>query len=60
VFFETGIPHAVFAAAMLAKGVVIGRLFPPDDRWARISIRLPAENALARASVRQLVSRPVS
>ena len=51
VFFETGIPHADFAASLLAKGIDIGRSFPPYDRWARISIGLPAENALARSAV---------
>src|SRR5580704_13891184 len=38
VFFETGVPHAEFAAALLKDGVEIGRAFPPYDRWARVSI----------------------
>jgi histidinol-phosphate aminotransferase len=53
VFFETGLPNADFAAALLKEGVAIGRAFPPYDRWARISIGLPAENAVARAAVRK-------
>jgi histidinol-phosphate aminotransferase len=58
VFFESGVPHAEFAAAMLAQGVDIGRAFPPYERWARISIGLPEENAAARAAVRKLVRAP--
>jgi histidinol-phosphate aminotransferase len=53
VFFETGLPNADFAAALLKEGVAIGRAFPPYDRWARISIGLAAENAVARAAVRK-------
>jgi histidinol-phosphate aminotransferase len=56
VFFETGMPHADFAASLLKEGVDIGRAFPPYDRWARISIGLPEENAVARAAVRKLLS----
>ena len=55
VFFETGMPHPQFAASMLAQGVDIARAFPPYDRWARISIGLPPENARARVAVRKLV-----
>lgn len=57
VFFETGIPHAEFAAAMLKDGVAIGHAFPPYDRWARLSIGLPEENALARAAVRKSLAK---
>ena len=53
VFFETGMPNAQFAAALLRDGIEIGRAFPPYDRWARISIGLPEENAIARAAVRK-------
>jgi histidinol-phosphate aminotransferase len=53
VFFETGRPHDEFAAALLRDGVAIGRAFPPYDRWARVSIGLPQENAIARAAVRK-------
>ena len=55
VFFETGIPHAEFAAAMLEKGLEIGRMFPPYNNWARITIGLPQENSMARAAVRLLL-----
>jgi histidinol-phosphate aminotransferase len=56
VFFETGMPHAQFAASLLKDGIDIGRSFPPYDRWARISIGLPHENARARAAVRHLLT----
>jgi histidinol-phosphate aminotransferase len=51
VFFETGRPHAEFAAAMLRKGVDVGRVFPPADRWTRLSFGLPEENAIARSAI---------
>jgi len=56
VFLESGMPHADFAGALLRHGVDIGRAFPPFDRWARISIGLPHENAIARAAVRKLLT----
>jgi histidinol-phosphate aminotransferase len=56
VFFETGMPHDDFAASLLKEGVDIGRAFPPYDRWARISIGLPEENAIARTAVRKVLA----
>jgi histidinol-phosphate aminotransferase len=53
VFFETGVPHAEFAAALMRYGVAIGKAFPPYELWARVSIGLPQENAIARAAVRK-------
>jgi histidinol-phosphate aminotransferase len=55
VFFETGRPHQEVAIALLAKGIDIGRAYPPLDRWARISIGLPQENAITRAAVAELL-----
>jgi len=55
VFFKTGRPHAEVAAAMLAESVSIARAFPPMLDWARISIGLPEENALARAALRKVL-----
>jgi histidinol-phosphate aminotransferase len=60
VFFETGIPHAEFATGMLKEGIAIGHVFPPYERWARISIGLPRENALARRAVHNLLRKPTS
>jgi histidinol-phosphate aminotransferase len=57
VFFETGMAHAEFAEALLKDGVAVGRAFPPYDRWVRISIGLPEENAVARAAVRKVLAR---
>ena len=56
VFFKMGLPHVDFATALLKEGVDIGRAFPPYDRWARISIGLPEENAVARAVVRKVLA----
>jgi histidinol-phosphate aminotransferase len=55
VFFDSGRQHDKFAAAMLAQGVEIARPFPPLERWARITIGLPAENTRARAAVAQIL-----
>jgi histidinol-phosphate aminotransferase len=54
---ETSVPHDRFAAAMLREGVAIGKAFPPYDLWARISIGLPEENAIARGAVRKLLAK---
>jgi histidinol-phosphate aminotransferase len=56
VFFETNRPQSEIAAALRAKGIEIGRAFPPLDHWTRISIGLPEENALARSAVSELLS----
>ena len=50
-FFETGRPHAEFAADMLKRGVDVGRVFPPADRWTRLSFGTEAENDFARAAI---------
>ena len=55
VFFETRRPHREVAAALRARGIDIGRAFPPLERWARISIGLPEENQLARRAVAELL-----
>jgi histidinol-phosphate aminotransferase len=56
VFFETSRPHQDIAAALGARGIDIGRAFPPLDHWVRISIGLPEENALARHAIDGLLS----
>jgi len=55
VFFQTGRPHAEVAAAMMKESVSIARAFPPMTDWARLSIGLPEENALARAALRKVL-----
>lgn len=57
VFFQTGRPYAEVAAKFRADGVAIARVFPPLTDWVRISIGLPAENALARESLRKIFAR---
>ena len=56
VFFETSRPQLEIAGALRAKGIEIGRAFPPLDHWTRISIGLPEENTLARTAVSELLS----
>ncbi|QAY96021.1 aspartate aminotransferase [Methylovirgula ligni] len=55
VFFDAGRPHQAVAAALSARGIDIGRAYPPLDTWVRISIGLPEENAAARAAVAALL-----
>jgi histidinol-phosphate aminotransferase len=40
----------------MAEFVEIGRAFPPYERWARISIGLSQENAIARRAVHNLLA----
>ena len=58
-------PHAAWpsdsrmkklAGALLSEGIEIGGPFPPLNNWARISIGLPKENALARGATEKLLS----
>lgn len=56
VFFHTGRPQPIVAAAFAERGIDIGRAFPPLDDWARISIGLPEENARARRALREILS----
>lgn len=43
VFFHAGMPVEKVQAAMLAKGFMVGRAFPPYNDWVRISIGTPEE-----------------
>ena len=38
VFFDTGMPLTRFTDLMRARNILVGRLFPPYDRWCRITI----------------------
>lgn len=51
IFFDSGRPHQTVAAALAAKGIEIGRAFPPYDNWLRISIGLPDDNEAARKAL---------
>ena len=55
VFFDCGRPHQEAAAALAARGIIIGRAQPRFDTWLRISIGLPEENATARQAVADLL-----
>jgi histidinol-phosphate aminotransferase len=55
VFFDSGRPHQEVAAALAAKGIEIGRGYPPLESWVRISIGLPEENAIARQATAELL-----
>jgi histidinol-phosphate aminotransferase len=55
VFFQTGKPHAEVHAALMKESVSMARAFPPMNDWARITIGLPEENALARAALRKVL-----
>jgi histidinol-phosphate aminotransferase len=54
-FFNAGIPQPKLAAAMLSRGIDIGRQHPPYLNWARISIGLPEENQSAQAALRHVL-----
>jgi histidinol-phosphate aminotransferase len=56
IFFDSGRPQAQLALAFAAKGIDIGRAFPPLDTWARISIGLPEENARAQEALRKMLA----
>jgi histidinol-phosphate aminotransferase len=56
VFFEMPQLHSEIAAALLAKGIVVSRAFPPLDHWVRISIGLPEENSMARNAIAELLT----
>jgi histidinol-phosphate aminotransferase len=43
VFFHVGMPVATVQKAMLDKGFIVGRAFPPYNDWCRVSIGTPDE-----------------
>ena len=57
VFFDSGRPQAQVAAGLLARGVQIGRAFPPYDSWVRISIGRPEENAVAQRALAAVLGK---
>jgi histidinol-phosphate aminotransferase len=59
VFFDTGRPQTDFAAAMLAKGIDIGRAHPPYTNWARITVGLPEENRRAQAAMTEVLAATI-
>jgi histidinol-phosphate aminotransferase len=57
VFFDSGKPHQIVAAALAARGINIGRSYPLLDSWVRISIGMPDDNAVAREAVAECLGR---
>ncbi|WP_439642986.1 pyridoxal phosphate-dependent aminotransferase [Gemmatimonas sp.] len=55
VFFDTGMPVEKVQEAMLTKGFLIGRAFPPYTTWARISIGTPDEMKRVAAVLPEIV-----
>jgi histidinol-phosphate aminotransferase len=55
VFFNAGTPQTTLAAAMLSRGVDIGRAHPPYTNWARITVGLPEENQRVQAVLREVL-----
>jgi len=55
IFFNAGRPQSELAAGMRAKGVDIGRTFPPYTNWARITIGRPEENRIAQQLLREIL-----
>ena len=57
VYFETSRPLAEVVAALKNTGVLVGRAFPPYDRWIRITVGLPEENRRAQAALRAALGK---
>ncbi|HVN43785.1 MAG TPA: histidinol-phosphate transaminase [Steroidobacteraceae bacterium] len=57
VFFDTGMPLARFTDLMRERGVLVGRLFPPFDRWCRISIGTEPEVTAFLGALREVSTR---
>jgi histidinol-phosphate aminotransferase len=54
VFFESPKPYEDVRSQLFDAGIVIGRSFPPLDKWVRITIGTPAENARVIKALEQL------
>jgi histidinol-phosphate aminotransferase len=55
IFFDTGRPQAELAISIRARGVDIGRAFPPYTNWARITIGRPEENRIVQQNLREIL-----
>jgi histidinol-phosphate aminotransferase len=56
VYFDSGRPHAQVANALRKEGIEVARIFPPYDRWIRITIGLPQQNQQAQTALRKIIS----
>lgn len=55
IFFDAGRPQTELAASLRARGVDIGRTFPPYTNWARITIGRPEENRIVQQRLREIL-----
>ncbi len=58
VYFDAGRAQTEIAQAMAREGIDVGRGFAPYDRWVRIAIGRPEDNARARAALRRVLAVP--
>lgn len=56
VFFDTGMPLERFAAAMLERNILVGRLFPPYQSWCRISVGTEPETSAFLQALRAVTA----
>ncbi len=56
VFFDTGMPHARFAAKMKEQHVIVGRKFAPYENWCRITIGTEPEVDWFLQSLRKVLA----
>ena len=54
VFFDTGMPLARFTTLMRDRNILVGRLFPPLDRWCRITIGTEPEVTAFLGALQQI------
>ena len=55
IFFHTGVPISQFQAAMEARGIRVGRPFPPYLDWCRLSMARPREMELFAEKVTEVL-----
>jgi histidinol-phosphate aminotransferase len=60
VFFDTGMPLPRFTELMRARGILVGRHFPPFDSWCRITVGTEPEVAAFLAALRAVVRSQAS
>ena len=56
IFFRTGISIKEFQAKMEKKGILVGRPFPPFDKWCRLSMAKPNEMRKFASSFKEVMA----
>jgi histidinol-phosphate aminotransferase len=56
VFFDTGMPLERFTAVMLARNILVGRLFPPYQSWCRITVGTEPETKAFLSALRAVTA----